>query len=78
MPEVKVLAPAAKSFTGIVKNQEGRDVHLGDFVGRRIKRATRIGPRVVIHLVGAPAGELIVFDSPEDYETVILREFISS
>lgn len=78
MPEVKVLAPAAKNFTGIVKDQSGRHVHLGEFVGRRIKRATRIGPRVVIHLVGAPAGELIVFDSPEDYENVILREFISS
>lgn len=78
MPEVKVLAPSAKSFTGIVKNQEGNAVHLGDLVGRKIKRATRIGQRVVIHLVGSPPGELIVFDTPEDYERVILREFIPS
>jgi hypothetical protein len=77
MPEVKVLA-SAKDFTGIVRNQDDKVVKLEGFIGRRIKRATRVGNRVAVHLVAAPPGELLVFETPEDYERVILREFVPS
>jgi hypothetical protein len=77
MPEVKVLAPA-KDFTGIVRDQNDKVVQLNSFIGRRIKRATRVGNRVAVHLVKAPPGELLVFETPGDYERVILREFVPS
>lgn len=78
MPQVKILAPA-KDYDGIVRNQSDTRVNnIDEYTGRRVKRATRIGQRVVVHLVGAAPGELLVFESPEDYERAIRREFVTS
>jgi len=74
MPQVKTLASTSDS-DGIVTNQDGQIVDIREFIGRQVKRATRIGSRVVVHLVGAAPGELLVFQTPEDYEKSILRTF---
>lgn len=77
MPEVKILAPS-QDFVGIVRDQSDTVVDLHGFANRRIKRATRIGQRVAVHLVGAAPGDLLIFENPTDYEQAICREFLTS
>lgn len=73
MPEIKILAPTS-DFIGIVVTQDDKPIDIREYSGRRIKRATRLGCRVVIHLVDAAPGELLVFQTPDDYERAIRRE----
>lgn len=78
MPEVKIVASAANLDGIVVRDQDDKIVDIREFADRKIKRATRVGQRVAVHLVGAAAGELLVFDSPNEYETAIRREFVTS
>ena len=77
MPEVKIVASAA-DFVGIVRDQNEKLVDLKQFNGRKVKRAVRVGRKVAVHLVEAAPGELLIFDSPDEYETAIRREFVTS
>jgi hypothetical protein len=73
MPQVKTLAGDLSDIH--VLDQHDNPVDLFRYSGRQVKRASRVGDRIIVHLVGAAPGELLVF-SPSTYEKAVRRTFV--
>ena len=77
MPQIKTIT--TDEINGIKVTDECDNLAaLTEFKGRQVKRATKVGSRIVVHLVGAAPGKLLVFGTASDYEKVVRRQFVPS
>jgi hypothetical protein len=73
MPQIKTIRMIRPS--GTVCDNRDASIDIATFVGRTIKRSSRVGDKIVVHLVGAAPGELLIFSDPCDYERAVERCF---
>ena len=76
MPEEKRFRGAEELKSFNIKNSKNRPVNLAQFAGFKIKRATKIGNRVIVKICDYQ--HLLVFENAEDYGNSIIRAFRSS
>lgn len=80
MPEIRYIKiPAGKNEIKVT-DETRRPVILNEFAGRRVKWAKKIKKKVRVMLEGQRdnRGDLLIFDSTDDYEAALERMFVQS